>query len=467
MHKLTLSVAFAACTLASQQLVPGALHGGSLAVAAGDVNDDGYDDYVVRMPLSWAVRSGQSGQVFTYLQPTAVPTSQNGYLGLKGDLNADGCDDLLLFDESIGVARYVSGADGTYLFQLAGPELQGEYLAADHNADGYDDVMVRTFVATGSGVGIRTWKVHSGKDGSVIDSYAHQVVFQNSAFFYWWCGDVNGDGYVDLLKRSIAAGSADSEVFAGPDFTASLGLFANEYLLPSADTNGDGVDEVYTSSNQVIDVLSGQVVWSPGVIGYGLALRVDVDGDGAHDLVVATNALSGRTQQPWPVTGFPSGLTNLGDIDADGRDELASWNVFYDLQGGPAASYIRDRGHGGMTSTGSTPRISHRLRPRLGDNLLVDLRGAGGQSLAFLALGSAQDIDLAPFGAPGNNAYVAPITAPWLLTDPSGGVRYVLAVPATTSLVGIELSAQWAVVDSAANALGIVTSNALDFVVGN
>lgn len=470
MLKTTLSVVLAGSILAAQQMVPGASHGGNQAVGAGDVDDDGYADFVVRLPQAWVVRSGQTGQTFGHLTPATSPTGQTGYFGLKGDLNADGFDDLAFVDQMGGSARYVSGVDGTLLFQVIGPELQGGFVAADHNGDGYDDVMVRHTVASGPSTGTNFWDVHSGRDGSLLGSFSKQYSLPLFGGSFGWCGDVNGDGYVDLLDWNISGNYVSSEIFAGPDFTTSLGLFPDVTLSLAADTNGDGVDEVLDDANQLVDVASGLVVWDlAGSAAYLVAFRSDVDGDGAHDLIGGTDALSGRTQQPWSWSGLPptSAMANLGDIDADGRDELADFSSFWELQGGPVASYVRDRGHGGMTSTGSRPRISHRLRPRLGGNLLVDLRGAGSQSLVFLAFGSAIDLDLALSGAPGSRAYVAPMVAPWLVTDPGGLASYVLSVPTTTSLIGIQLSAQYAVVDSAANALGIVTSNALDFVVGN
>ena len=97
----------------------------------------------------------------------------------------------------------------------------------------------------------------------------------------------------------------------------------------------------------------------------------------------------------------------------------------------------------------------------------VDLHGGIAGGLAVLALGAGVDIDLAPIGATGNRAYVDPYVVLGFTADADGHVRYVQNVPSAAALVGMPVGLQWAVVDLPANPLGLVTSNAVDFVVGN
>ena len=97
----------------------------------------------------------------------------------------------------------------------------------------------------------------------------------------------------------------------------------------------------------------------------------------------------------------------------------------------------------------------------------IFLNGGLGGGLAFLTLGAATDVDLAPLGAPGNRSYVQPITGTAAIGDGHGLAAVPLAIPAATAFLGLQLSLQWAVLDPGANALGVATSNALDLVIGS
>lgn len=440
-----------------------------IAYAAGDVDDDGFGDFVVRLSQGYEVRSGATGLPFLHLSRSAPGCVTCAYAGLFGDLDVDGCDDLVFTDGS-GSAEFVSGANGAALLQLSGSGISPVLQAVDHDGDGHDDLMIAMSVPTGGGSGTLVQQVISGRTQSVIAAF--QTSYSaTSGGMVQWCGDVDGDGHVDLLRTTTSLGNPFTQVLLGPQHTLALTTYSGTPVQPAADTNGDGRDELIVGAD-LVDPGTGVVVWAMSPLFPTASwFLADVDGDGASDALASTAAqvgvvYSGRTQTAWPGT-LPLPLVVLGDRDGDGRDEFAAAWTQYSLQGAPAASFVRDRGVPGTTSLASRPRIRHRLVPRLGETMLVDLVGAGGPQPAFLVLGGALDVDLAPLGAPGNRAYVDLLASTPRLADASGRVRFSLAVPNGPALVGLPFSLQWAVLDPAANALGLATSNALDCRIGN
>lgn len=77
--------------------------------------------------------------------------------------------------------------------------------------------------------------------------------------------------------------------------------------------------------------------------------------------------------------------------------------------------------------------------------------------------------DLGPYGAPSNTLEMLPdLTLPFVMTSGIGGYRgtFTLPIPAQNNLVGGVLYAQAFVVDTPANSLGIVTTNAYELKIG-
>ena len=436
-------------------IVQGGYLGANFVLRAGDVDDDGQEDRILDLGSTWEVHSGATGLPFPLLTRSRV--AGDLFIGLRADLDADGCDDLCYQVPGSGAAEFLSGRDGSLLFAFSHANLGYVQGAADHDQDGWDDVMVVWSDTVNS---VAHYQVLSGHGGVALADFAYGYTG-----FSWrraqWAGDVNGDGYVDVLETQWSFAQTFYYVKAGPDhqqwMTTGSGL-----AYAAFDTNGDGRDEVLTDFGY-LDGVTGQLVWAGF---FNQAYPMDLDGDGAFDIWDSGQAWSGRTQLPFPST-VASSMYGIGDLDGDGRDEAVVNGALVELVGGPVSSRVRDRGASGHCSTQSRPRIRHRLKPRLGDAMLVDLNGGLFGGLAVLAMGTAVDLDLAPFGAPSNRAYVSPITFLSYVADAQGLARHTFVVPNATVFVGLALSMQWAVFDPAANALGLVTSNALDVVVGN
>ena len=222
---------------------------------AGDVNGDGFADLIVGAPLddnngsrsgSARVFSGVDGSVLYNFDGDSADDWFGRSVSGAGDVNGDGFDDFVVgapFDDDNGQdsgrARVFSGIDGSVLYNLdgnsTGDSLGGSVSGAgDVNGDGFDDLIVD------SGGG--TVRVFSGVDSSVLYNFAGTT--------YSRAGDVNGDGFADLFVGA----SGTVQVFSGIDGSVLYTIDADSVstsLSSVGDANGDGVDDV------VVGVLGG------------------------------------------------------------------------------------------------------------------------------------------------------------------------------------------------------------------
>jgi hypothetical protein len=436
---------------------------------AGDVDGDGYDDLLVHASGLARIRSGRTGQLFPHLSWSISSTAW--IHALQCDVDGDGCADLVFTDMNVAPpVIVVSGRLGTTLFSVstAYPMTTAAAAAGDWDLDGCDDLLVGVYPP---GSANRVFTMLSGRTGQTIFQHQYAVTSWTS-YTLAPVGDVDGDGRADLVRtftdRSTGGGPIPTttnvhEVLRGPGLTAAATATSPETLVGVGDTNGDHIDELAYGTNGIV---SGtlQPIW-PIVAWHVLSRTFDVDGDGHVDIVTSSSGCwSGRTRAVM-AGATPAGYHRLlGDIDGDGRTEFTVDTVQYEWQdpGVPQASRLVPRGAGGFTHTGTRPRLAARGHGGLGRTIGIDLRGGLPSGIAFLAVGSAVDLDLASAGAPGNRAYVMPAVAQAIGCDLAGLGRTTLLVPAATALLGTTSSLQFAVLDLAANALGIVTSNAVD-----
>jgi hypothetical protein len=208
---------------------------GERVASAGDVNGDGYDDVLVTAPQFDAGQNNE-GRAFVYFGsssglgdvPWTFETNQAGArLGFggagAGDVNGDGYDDLVLGAHRYDGPEVDEGRLFLFLGSPSGPlspptlleiDVPGARLgraaatAGDVNGDGYDDVIAgavfysdtaseegAVFVFTGSAEGIATvpaWSVESGQRAARLGTSAASA------------GDVNGDGYADVMVGADA-----------------------------------------------------------------------------------------------------------------------------------------------------------------------------------------------------------------------------------------------------------------------
>lgn len=454
-----------ASLLPAQQLVT-APNLPSWAAAVGDADGDGYDDYCIPFSGNWQLRSGPTGAVLPWFsRPSAGGTTITGV----GDVNADGAADIG-YAYGTGTSAHleiVSGIDGSTLWDwpMTSPFVIG---GADFNADGCADV-----VATSNDLSVVTMTVRSGRTGTQLaqDSYATGTGTKS----WQIAGDLNGDGYSDLGVFSSGFGVTYGNVLLGPSLSSSTPLPFNVVNF-HGDVNGNGTSDYHAASlSGSTDIFDGNGAllhtFAGSMYSYiPLGGIGDVDGDGYADLSLHASGTtpiaikSGATFADLPGVLIHPNSQPVGDLDGDGRSNIQGASTTYVWSDPllPIASKMRARGRSGTTSTGRRPHIVTRGHAGLGHTAWLDVRGVQPNGLTVLAIGASVDVDLAPQGAPGNRLYQT-VDAVWVIpTNSQGLAKYSFVMPTDPSLLHLTITAQAAAFDPAANALALVTSNAID-----
>jgi hypothetical protein len=329
----------------------GALLGSSIATA-GDVNGDGYSDIVVGAPGAAAA----TGRAYVYrgsaLEPGSVSTEARGSedgealgysVAAAGDVNGDGYGDLIVggpgYDGGVanrGTAIVLHGTDAGFGYGWSVQGAEAEALlgaavggAGDVDGDGYDDVIVSAPLLDAGGVedAGRVY-VYGGSPGGVSNTPSWTAdgteVGEQFGYSVAGAGDVNGDGYADVIVGAVGYGSGESGeggafvyqgseagLAASPDWIAQsnqAGALLGGSVAGAGDVNGDGYSDVIVGADYFDGAaVDGGAAWvylgastglrsipfwfgsgsqAGGEYGHRVASAGDVDGDGFSDVIV-------------------------------------------------------------------------------------------------------------------------------------------------------------------------------------
>jgi hypothetical protein len=402
---------------------------GTAVSTAGDVNGDGYAEIIVG---AWGIDANgieESGRAYLYLGSASGPSAGAAWIvsgaaigeyvgssvGTAGDVNGDGFADVIVGAPGYANGEHAEGRVSVYLGAASGlattPAWSAEgnvytarlgaavSTAGDVNGDGFADVIVaapsqtgfylnagRVSIYLGSALGLAAtpvWTVDGDQNMGVPFGFGSQL---------GPAGDVNGDGYADVIVASSrydtpAADAGKAFVYLGspggpataPGWTTSGGQLSAYFgfsVGTAGDVNGDGFADVIVGAFQYDNgetdegsayVYLGSAVglvttpaWTAegnqasALFGYSVGSAGDVNGDGFSDIIVgahlhdngetdegrayvylgsaagvaATPAWTGEGNQAGARFGYQ--VATAGDIDGDGYDEIIVGAPRYD-----------------------------------------------------------------------------------------------------------------------------------------
>lgn len=248
---------------------------GGVRTAIADFNGDGVPDLVVGTGPGRATRvevyNGQDGTTLLFGVDPFEASFKGGVYVAAGDVTGDGKADLVITpDEGGGPRVRVFSGDGFGLVAdflgIEDPNFRGGARASigDLNGDGVGDLVVAAGFGGGPRIAIFNGKSlgQSDKVKLLPDFLAFEPGLRNGTFVT--VGDVNGDGFADLVAGGGPGGGPRVTVFDGQ------GLLANKQA-------------------PIADFFAGDVNSRGGV---RVAVK-NLDGDNRADIVVGSGAGSG------------------------------------------------------------------------------------------------------------------------------------------------------------------------------
>ncbi len=393
--------------------------------AAGDVNNDGYDDVIVGAD-SYSNDQAYEGRAYVHFGSaiglSAVPNkilesnqanAKFGYsVSCAGDINNDGYSDIIVGAPLFDNGQTDEGRIFIYYGSATGPSLTANTTsesnqanaffgnavsrAGDVNGDGFDDLIIGAnvfdnpqrdqgcgFIYYGSPTGIPT--TANWKNSSINEWFSYLGVSICAA------GDVNGDGYDDIIAGATGFDSPayqdEGKVFVyygsalGPtlnaDWTAensqAFSRFGNS-VSTAGDVNNDGYDDIivgsYLYENGQEDEgkayiyfgssvgLTSPAFWSTEInqagacFGNSVSSAGDVNGDGYSDVIVGAYL-------------YDNGQANEGRA-----------YVYYGASGGPKVldlNVVIEGLYNNVTNTSLTDSISVNLRSSVPPYAIADV----------------------------------------------------------------------------------------------
>ncbi len=332
-------------------------HFGAVVASAGDVDGDYDADVLVGAPASGefasnagkaylfrGVPSGFSTTAAWTRLGTEIGASMGGAMSGAGDVNGDGYGDVIVSASFTDVGAVNDGKVELFLGDAAGLTTTPSWTSAlgqanslygftvaglgDVNGDGYSDVAIGSSYYDETVTDEGAVFVYLGQSGAVgLETTASWHIAGGQQFGQLGqavsaAGDVNGDGYADLMVGE--------------------GL----YSVDASNLSSGRAAVFLGSRNGMVNKTAFAVDWPEGNTQYGSSVAGvgDVNGDGFGDVVVGApsysrgdiaegasflyyGAASGLAADPFLAVSGDADLLELslataGDVNADGFDDL-------------------------------------------------------------------------------------------------------------------------------------------------
>jgi hypothetical protein len=403
--------------------------GGSVA-GAGDVNGDGYADVIVggegyaagqlREGAAFVfhggaagIPDGNPGTAGALIQSDQAGAGLGGRVAGAGDVNGDGYADVIVGAEGYDAGQSDEGAAWVFLGSASGivgttpgtasAQLESNQAASffggtvagagDVNGDGYADVIVgaelydapslsegAAFIFLGSASGVA-----SGNPATAATQLESDQALAELGGSVAGAGDVNGDGYADVIVgASLYDGPESNEgvalVFLGsaagiPDgtpATAAVRLESNQAgasmgnVAGAGDVNGDGY----------ADVIVGAEAYDAGQTDEGAAFVFLGSAAGIADATPATAAAQLESDQAGAVLG--ASVAGAGDVNGDGYADVIVGAEDYDSgQADEGAAFVFLGSAAGIADATPATAAAQLESDQAGAHLGAIVAGAG------------------------------------------------------------------------------------------
>ena len=271
---------------------------GFSVASAGDVNADGFDDIIVGAPFNDAGGT-DAGRAYIYFGSYVI------------DYTAD-----------VILTGIIAGSRLGYSVSSAG----------DVNNDGYADV-----IAGASGISSNTGGAYIYYGGSSMNNVADVTLSGQSAgeqfgYSVSHAGDVNGDGFSDVIVGAYAYAGFTGRVYA---FFGSAFMDNNVDIIFASGDAGSGYGVSVSSAGDVNadgyrDIIVSELL-GPGSLGKAFIYHGGQNMDNAADVTMI-----GAT----PADYFGSSVSTAGDMNGDGFDDVIVGSIYFNSQAGAAYIYF-------------------------------------------------------------------------------------------------------------------------------
>ncbi len=493
----------------------------SAVSTAGDVNNDGYDDVIVGAPY-YSGGSADEGRIYLYYgsedglettaactkEPNVAETRFGASIAPAGDVNGDGYADFIVGASYFTNGQLHEGRIYVYYGSATIPgtpwtaELNEEAAqfgrcvagAGDVNGDSYDDVIAGAPTFNNYGHIGRAYVYHGSETGIAGSPWiAGMPDWDGFGAKVAGAGDVNGDGYADVAISApvtsegfdyngkvylyygseTGLGSSPAWALAGDQESCHFG----EGLATAGDVNGDGYADLIIGAELYDDPeidegkaflflgrwfgLSTTPYWTEdgGQAGASFGVSVgtagDVNGDGFSDLIVGADSLDagqvneggafvylGSSDGPQTTPGWVTesgqayahygySVASAGDVNGDGFDDVLVGAEDYDNgQIYEGAAFLFAGSHTGLSVSPAWYAEGNQENALLG-GCVASAGDVNGDGLGDILIGARlYDGSLADEGCallwygtaevtpPGN-----PSNAPWLVTGGQAGAK--------------------------------------------